>query len=274
MTIEIHPDELRRVVSRAPRPTPQTPIVSEHDVAAYLRDRDAACPRCGYNVRGLTQPRCPECGHALTVAGLKHGEAANIPPVWITATRLGAAGGVLLILLAGVASIAGWSPAARLMSCVCKTTTEGASNAAGYTVGQPPTVFAASFGLPVWLWALLTYLVIIAISLIAWHPFCLNSWRRRLLDAQAVLGLCILFSAAWFIGVQAVWPSLYCTLCNLTHAVGGVAGIAAAATWVLAIRRPPSLHGPTALQAHRHGGAWLLALAIVLTGVMIAGHWV
>src|SRR5262249_8711076 len=32
---------------------------------AYVADRDAPCPRCGYNLRGLTQARCPECGEEL-----------------------------------------------------------------------------------------------------------------------------------------------------------------------------------------------------------------
>ena len=28
----------------------------------YLSDRDAECPVCGYNLRGLTTTRCSECG--------------------------------------------------------------------------------------------------------------------------------------------------------------------------------------------------------------------
>lgn len=41
---------------------------SERDVealAAYLADRDVACPGCGYNLRGLKAERCPECNEAL-----------------------------------------------------------------------------------------------------------------------------------------------------------------------------------------------------------------
>lgn len=35
----------------------------------FLRDNNAACPVCGYNLRALTRPRCPECRQdlALTV---------------------------------------------------------------------------------------------------------------------------------------------------------------------------------------------------------------
>lgn len=27
----------------------------------FLHDRDVPCPRCGYNLRNLVHPRCPEC---------------------------------------------------------------------------------------------------------------------------------------------------------------------------------------------------------------------
>lgn len=37
----------------------------------YLAGRDAPCPRCGYNLRGLAGAECPECGLALSVARLK-----------------------------------------------------------------------------------------------------------------------------------------------------------------------------------------------------------
>lgn len=31
----------------------------------FLESRDAPCPNCGYNLRGLTAEACPECKHAL-----------------------------------------------------------------------------------------------------------------------------------------------------------------------------------------------------------------
>ncbi len=38
----------------------------------FVRDRDVTCPRCGYNLRNLTKPVCPECRHDLVLAvGLK-----------------------------------------------------------------------------------------------------------------------------------------------------------------------------------------------------------
>lgn len=42
--------------------------------------RDVHCPRCGYNLRGLTVPRCPECGLAFEFAELESGFLRqNIP---------------------------------------------------------------------------------------------------------------------------------------------------------------------------------------------------
>ncbi len=31
----------------------------------FLRDREVPCPLCGYNLRDLTRPLCPECRHEL-----------------------------------------------------------------------------------------------------------------------------------------------------------------------------------------------------------------
>jgi len=33
----------------------------------FLAERDATCPSCGYNLRGLTTDRCPECNQSLTL---------------------------------------------------------------------------------------------------------------------------------------------------------------------------------------------------------------
>ncbi len=38
----------------------------------FLRERDASCPLCGYNLRNLMRPQCPECRKDLVLAvGLK-----------------------------------------------------------------------------------------------------------------------------------------------------------------------------------------------------------
>ncbi len=41
------------------------------ELRAFLAGRDAACPRCGYNLRGLVGAECPECGLGLSLARLR-----------------------------------------------------------------------------------------------------------------------------------------------------------------------------------------------------------
>ncbi len=47
---------------------------------------DLYCPHCGYNLRGLTSGRCPECGNACDLATMSRSE---IP--WLHRARLGGA---------------------------------------------------------------------------------------------------------------------------------------------------------------------------------------
>jgi len=34
-------------------------------ISAFQRDRACRCRNCGYILRGLSEPRCPECGEAI-----------------------------------------------------------------------------------------------------------------------------------------------------------------------------------------------------------------
>jgi hypothetical protein len=54
------------------------PPMSEIEfLRAYLAERDAPCPGCGYCLRGLTGNRCPECNQALRLqVGLVEPRAA------------------------------------------------------------------------------------------------------------------------------------------------------------------------------------------------------
>lgn len=63
----------------------------------YLANNDAACPVCGYNVRGLTRPVCPECRHRvrLTVG------AVDVTLRWfLAAIAPGVFSGIAAIFLA------------------------------------------------------------------------------------------------------------------------------------------------------------------------------
>jgi len=42
--------------------TPDRPLV-----VAFLSERDAGCPTCGYNLRGLAEDSCTECGERIVL---------------------------------------------------------------------------------------------------------------------------------------------------------------------------------------------------------------
>src|SRR4051812_37133087 len=51
----------------APAPQARTTSRAQDLLLEFLRDHDAACPVCGYNLRTLTRPICPECGQELVL---------------------------------------------------------------------------------------------------------------------------------------------------------------------------------------------------------------
>ncbi len=68
----------------------------------FLSERDAACPLCGYALRGLTGEVCPECGDRLVLkVGLAEPQLA-----WFIAGLIGLGGGfgfdAILIGYAGI----------------------------------------------------------------------------------------------------------------------------------------------------------------------------
>jgi hypothetical protein len=46
----------------------------------FLKDHDAPCPECRYNLRNLTTDRCPECGTPVT---LTVGQASEFSWLWL-----------------------------------------------------------------------------------------------------------------------------------------------------------------------------------------------
>jgi len=49
---------------------PQAPAAkgAEELLLEFLREHEAPCPLCGYNLKALTRPMCPECGQELVLA--------------------------------------------------------------------------------------------------------------------------------------------------------------------------------------------------------------
>jgi hypothetical protein len=78
---------------------PDAPSTARQEPAPdrQANSRDIACPMCDYNLRGLTEPRCPECGYRFDWAELldarrrphrylfEHHPEANFKSFWKTA---------------------------------------------------------------------------------------------------------------------------------------------------------------------------------------------
>ena len=62
----------------------------------FLRERDAACPLCGYNLRNLVRSQCPECRQDLAISvGIK-----DLRLGWLVATIApGIFSGIAAVLL-------------------------------------------------------------------------------------------------------------------------------------------------------------------------------
>lgn len=77
-------------------------------LVSYLRLHDAPCPACGYNLRGLTQPVCPECEHELVLTvGLAQPRFGWLLVALVPGMFSGLAGLFLSTLIAFIAIIEG-----------------------------------------------------------------------------------------------------------------------------------------------------------------------
>ncbi len=64
----------------------------------FLDGRSVACPRCGYDLRDLTRPVCPECGEELVLTvGRKHPNYELLIATLAPGIFSGIAAGLLLV---------------------------------------------------------------------------------------------------------------------------------------------------------------------------------
>ncbi|MGI9013112.1 MAG: hypothetical protein ACR2GY_02570 [Phycisphaerales bacterium] len=66
-------------------------------LAAYLADRDAPCPGCGYNLRGCTTGHCPECGIEINLTVAREVIPSLVP--WLLCVAPCAFSGIFAIIL-------------------------------------------------------------------------------------------------------------------------------------------------------------------------------
>src|SRR6185369_7069602 len=83
-------------------------------VRRVLDERDAYCPRCKYNLSGLVQPRCPECGknvrEILRIADTTPWRLPHVRRRMIAAWALRKIGvAALIVFAAGSMGLAVWA---------------------------------------------------------------------------------------------------------------------------------------------------------------------
>ncbi len=68
--------------AQEPPPGVRDPADEVGLLLSFLRERDADCPLCGYNLRNLVRPQCPECCQDLVLSvGIK-----DLRLGWLVAT--------------------------------------------------------------------------------------------------------------------------------------------------------------------------------------------
>jgi uncharacterized protein (DUF983 family) len=76
---------------------PGMPESADQLLIEFLRHRDVKCPRCGYNLRGLAVPRCPECGGEITLAIANPAAASAARIVLMIASCMSTGMGAMLV---------------------------------------------------------------------------------------------------------------------------------------------------------------------------------
>jgi hypothetical protein len=57
------------------KPAQAVPPAPDESVRIFLAARDTPCPGCGYNLRGIEQSACPECGRAIELTLARPGRS-------------------------------------------------------------------------------------------------------------------------------------------------------------------------------------------------------
>lgn len=57
---------------------------------AERRRRRGQCEKCGYDLHGLPEPRCPECGSPFDILAVAHNTRSWAAPLWCLAASIGA----------------------------------------------------------------------------------------------------------------------------------------------------------------------------------------
>jgi len=75
------------------------PFSNQQMLLAFLAEQDASCPACGYNLRQLTRPSCPECGLSLVLSVGSHEPFRRAWAITLCLTGMVAGIGMMFSLL-------------------------------------------------------------------------------------------------------------------------------------------------------------------------------
>lgn len=105
------------------------PEQAEH-LKSFLSGSDLPCPGCGYNLRGVTGTKCPECAHEL-VLQIKPPELRLAWFLWGLVVQAGVGGYLIMALL--LMGISGGPAQSVFLLLVClSAVTTGAACWIGY----------------------------------------------------------------------------------------------------------------------------------------------
>src|ERR1041384_3207925 len=98
MSTPLHPPTAPPIApgTRDAATSPDLPPIDH--LTLFLAERDAPCPACGYNLRQLRYPLCPECGERLE---LRVGMVEPRLGLWLAGLMASAAGAGFNLLLLG-----------------------------------------------------------------------------------------------------------------------------------------------------------------------------
>jgi uncharacterized protein (DUF983 family) len=82
------------------------PMSIDTDLAEFIENQRALCPKCDYALQGLTKPICPECGSEITLRALHQGRSLfSLAFVGLLGTFLSAIACAATLVLAPLAIV-------------------------------------------------------------------------------------------------------------------------------------------------------------------------
>ncbi|MEO1716445.1 MAG: hypothetical protein AAFR76_04975 [Planctomycetota bacterium] len=127
-------------------------------IKAYLADRDVPCPRCGYNLRGVADPTCPECAgeisfrpDAIRCEGMSENDRNDVLVPVLIGLAFALCGTLCAALIASWSGSPAWALVLFFAALGIVALAALARRKTGWFLRQPPA-WQVFFGLLAWIW--------------------------------------------------------------------------------------------------------------------------